>query len=66
MVAEIDGKLITPPVSSGLLAGTFRGHMLQHGVIREGVLEKPDLRRAKGIFLINSIRRWIPATLVDR
>lgn len=66
VVAEIDGKLITPPVSSGLLAGTFRGHMLQHGVIREGVLEKPDLRRAKGIFLINSIRRWIPATLVDR
>ena len=63
VVVEIDGKLVTPPVTCGLLAGTFRGHLLRNHIIAEGVIEKPDLRRAKQIFLINSVRRWIPATL---
>ncbi|NUM56703.1 MAG: aminodeoxychorismate synthase component I [Candidatus Hydrogenedentes bacterium] len=66
IVLELDGKFVTPPVSCGLLAGTFREHLLRNHVIHERVLEKADLRRAKGIYLINSVRRWVPATLVDR
>jgi para-aminobenzoate synthetase/4-amino-4-deoxychorismate lyase len=64
IVLEMDGKLITPAITCGLLPGTFRGHLLRNHVIQEGIVEKADLRRAKKLFLINSVRRWIPATLV--
>lgn len=66
IVLEIDGKLLTPPVACGLLAGTFRDHLLRNHIIKEQILEKSDLRRAKSIFLINSVRKWVPAILVDR
>lgn len=66
IVAEIGGALVTPPVGSGLLAGTFRAHLLKNRVIQERVMEKADLRRAKAVFLINSVRKWVPAVLIDR
>jgi len=59
VVLELDGKLWTPPVNCGLLAGTFRRHLLETGVIQERVLHRDDLRRASAIRLINSVRRWM-------
>lgn len=38
VVLEIDGKLWTPPVKSGLLAGTYRGFLLKQGKISEKTL----------------------------
>ncbi len=35
VVAELDGKLPTPPIECGLLAGTFRSLLLEQGVLRE-------------------------------
>ncbi|HFE67314.1 MAG TPA: aminodeoxychorismate synthase, component I, partial [Chloroflexi bacterium] len=64
VVLDMDGELVTPPVSSGLLAGTFRNHLLANGRIRERILTKADLSRARQIFLINSVRRWQTAVLV--
>ena len=64
VVLEMDGELLTPPVSCGLLAGTFRNHLLANGRIRERLLTKADARRARQIFLINSVRRWQTAVLV--
>src|SRR6476659_6480576 len=35
IVAEIDGRKLTPPVECGLLPGTFRSQLLDDGVIEE-------------------------------
>ncbi|MBT3192288.1 MAG: aminodeoxychorismate synthase, component I, partial [Verrucomicrobia bacterium] len=64
VVAEVDGELITPPIASGLLAGTFRGELLELGEIREGRLTPDMLASADALFLINSVRKWMPVTLV--
>ncbi len=57
VAVEMDGQLITPPVRCGLLAGTFRAHLLENKKIKEGVLKLDDLKKAGGIFSLNSIRK---------
>jgi len=64
VVLEIDGKLWTPPVTSGLLAGTFREHLLKAGQIEEKVLTLDDLKKCSKIWFINSVRKWIKVELV--
>ena len=61
VVASIDGELFTPPVHCGLLAGTFRNHLLARGKIKERVITIEEFNNAKEFFLINSIRKWIRA-----
>jgi para-aminobenzoate synthetase/4-amino-4-deoxychorismate lyase len=61
VVARIDGKLVTPPLSCGLLPGTMRAALLQQGKISERVISLDELREADEIFLINSLRGWMPA-----
>jgi branched-subunit amino acid aminotransferase/4-amino-4-deoxychorismate lyase len=58
VVLEIDGRRLTPHHSSGLLPGTFRGHLLERGEIEEAVLPVAAIERATRLFLINSVRRW--------
>lgn len=65
MVVERDGELITPPVPCGLLPGTMRARLLAESRIREARVLKEELRRAGRIRLINSLRGWIDATLID-
>jgi para-aminobenzoate synthetase/4-amino-4-deoxychorismate lyase len=50
--------LWTPPVESGLLAGTFRANLLERGAIRERRITLPELRAAREVWLINSVRGW--------
>ena len=64
VVAEIDGVRYTPPLSSGLLGGTFRAEQLDAGAIRERILTKADVASASRLWLINSVRRWLGAILV--
>lgn len=59
------GLLLTPPVTSGLLPGTFRAELLENGEIGEQVLMPSDLEQADAIYLINSVRRWRRVRLVD-
>jgi para-aminobenzoate synthetase/4-amino-4-deoxychorismate lyase len=66
IVLNINGDLITPPVSSGLLAGTFRQELLKRGQIQEGVVKIHDLAEVEEIFLINSVRKWRKGLLVGR
>ena len=56
VVVEIRGKHYTPPVRSGLLNGVYRQDLLRRGRAQERVLTREDLRRAKRIFLVNSVR----------
>jgi para-aminobenzoate synthetase / 4-amino-4-deoxychorismate lyase len=65
VVVQLDGTRVTPPVASGLLAGTFRAELLDRGEIRERIVLIDDLRRAARIWLINSVQGWRPATLSD-
>ena len=64
VVVAIGNELCTPPISSGLLAGTFRDQLLAEGKIRERVITVEELKNAKKLFLINSVRKWMKAELV--
>ena len=55
--------LVTPPVAFGLLAGTFRGHLLDCGVIEESPITVDELLGAPAVYLINSVRLWRRADL---
>jgi para-aminobenzoate synthetase/4-amino-4-deoxychorismate lyase len=63
IVVRKDGRLVTPPVECGLLAGTFREHLIKSGEIEEGILSKEELLQAEEVFLINSVRRWQRANI---
>ncbi len=54
----------TPPVSCGLLAGTYRAKLLAEGKIRERVVTLADLAECDELFFINSVRLWRKARLV--
>jgi 4-amino-4-deoxychorismate lyase len=51
-----DGERLTPPLSSGCLAGVYRQSRLNKGLLKEAVLTLNDLRAARSIDLINSLR----------
>lgn len=59
IVVEINGELVTPPVTSGLLPGTFREKLLREGKVKERIIYKSDLVNCSKIWLINSVRQWV-------
>lgn len=63
IIVEIEGKKWTPQLSSGLLPGILRQHLLTSGEIEENILTREDLKNASRIFLVNALRGWIEATL---
>jgi len=64
LVAEIDGVRVTPPIASGLLAGTYRAMLLDTGRVTERVLTIDDLRHATALWLVNSVQGERPVELV--
>lgn len=64
IVINLNDKLITPPIESGLLPGTFREKLLDEGIISEQIITKVDLLHAKDIWLVNSVREWVLVNLV--
>ncbi|MDH7798162.1 MULTISPECIES: chorismate-binding protein [unclassified Beijerinckia] len=60
----IDGALVTPPLSSGLLPGTLRGELLQTGQMQERVVRLEDLKSADSIWFLNGLRGKIEVRLV--
>ena len=63
VVATIDGQRITPPVTCGLLGGTYRQWQLDRGEIRERKIHIADLSRIDELTLVNSVRGETPARL---
>jgi para-aminobenzoate synthetase/4-amino-4-deoxychorismate lyase len=57
------GALVTPPISSGLLPGTLRAHLLDEGKIREKVITVQDLIAGNNCYLLNSVRGFHPVTV---
>jgi len=59
IVWEEKGRLWTPPVESGLLAGTYREELLVKGILREKKITRSELSKKTSFHLINSVRRWM-------
>jgi para-aminobenzoate synthetase/4-amino-4-deoxychorismate lyase len=62
---EKDGALWTPPVSSGLLPGILRERLVSEGRARERSLTVGDLRSADGVYVGNSARGLLRATIIE-
>jgi para-aminobenzoate synthetase/4-amino-4-deoxychorismate lyase len=56
VVVELDGELFTPPVSSGLLAGTYRAWLLDNRRVRERVIKTDELKKCSRLLLVNSVQ----------
>jgi para-aminobenzoate synthetase/4-amino-4-deoxychorismate lyase len=60
---EIEGHFYTPPLSSGLLPGVFRDHLLKEKKMTEKILTRDTLASASKIYFLNSLRKLFPVSL---
>ena len=58
LIVELDGELVTPPIDCGVLAGTFRAHLLETGQVRERIVPLDRQKDCTQIFRVNSVRKW--------
>jgi para-aminobenzoate synthetase/4-amino-4-deoxychorismate lyase len=56
VVVELDGELVTPPMESGLLPGTYRAWLLEQGRVKERRILLNELERCSQVYLVNSVR----------
>jgi para-aminobenzoate synthetase / 4-amino-4-deoxychorismate lyase len=64
LVLELDGALVTPAESAGLLPGTARAALLADGTVVEADLAVEDLGRASRVWMVNAVRGWVALELV--
>ena len=60
----LDGQWFTPAAACGLLPGVGREVALREGRLQEAVLTREHLQRAEALAFLNSLRGWLPATLL--
>jgi para-aminobenzoate synthetase/4-amino-4-deoxychorismate lyase len=61
LFVERDGRLLTPPLSRGLMPGILRAKLIEEGKAEEAELTPADLEA--GFFIGNVVRGLIPAIL---
>ncbi|HWT11514.1 MAG TPA: aminotransferase class IV [Allosphingosinicella sp.] len=61
LFVEREGRLLTPPLSLGLLPGVLRERLIEEGAAEEAELTEADLEA--GFLIGNSVRGLIPARL---
>ncbi len=66
ILLKIAGKLYTPLVECGLLAGTLRAWLLDRGEVEEKILTRNDLIHCDAIYVTNSVQGKRRALLLDR
>ena len=66
VVVEWRGRLVTPPLACGLLPGVLRAELLARGDIQERIVTRDDLAAISNVWLINSVRGWLPARLLNK
>lgn len=59
------GETLTPPLTSGLLPGVYRQFEIDQSGVKEQVLTMDDLRMARAIYVVNSLRGRIKARLAE-
>lgn len=65
LAVQLGGVWVTPPVECGLLAGVYRAELLAEGQLAERVITRADLAQAQGLAVLNSVRRWREAVLME-
>jgi len=64
VVVSLGGELFTPPASAGLLPGVFREELLKRGLAAERDIRVAELEAADSVWLVNSVRGFMPARLI--
>lgn len=64
VAVSLDGRWCTPPLQDGLLPGICRATLLEAGAMEERSIHVSDLRRARGLIVLNSLRGWAQANLI--
>ncbi|MFD2657002.1 aminodeoxychorismate synthase component I [Gracilibacillus thailandensis] len=65
VVLENNGLYYTPPVTDGLLAGTYRQKLLTDGIIKEKSVSLDEINNFDHIWFINSVRGWLKVQLIQ-
>ncbi len=60
LVIDLGSRLWTPPRECGLLGGVLRAELLAEGKICERILRRADIKAADSVWLINSVRGFVP------
>ena len=63
VAVDIDGSLCTPPVTCGLLAGTYRAWLLENELLVERPIHIEELIDGMQLLLFNSVRGQYSGTL---
>lgn len=66
LFAEQSGKLLTPPLASGVLPGILRRHLLETAKAEEQTLTVADLGSADAMYLGNSVRGLRKITILAK
>ena len=66
LAAFIDGRWVTPPLTSGCLPGIARSVLLDRGLVTESILTVDDVVNAESLGLVNSVRGWRGAELLPQ
>jgi para-aminobenzoate synthetase/4-amino-4-deoxychorismate lyase len=64
LAVRLDGVWVTPPIDAGLLPGTYRTVLLREGRLIRRPVTVDELRGARELALVSSVRGWRPALLV--
>ena len=64
VIFKKDSEYYTPPVSCGLLSGTYRTHLISQGHLKERIIPKAEINLYSEIYLINSVRGKYPVKLI--
>jgi para-aminobenzoate synthetase/4-amino-4-deoxychorismate lyase len=56
LIVSLNGKLFTPPVSSGVLPGCLRRDLLERGEVSERVITIAEIGSIDEVYLANSLR----------
>ena len=65
LAVRLEGRWWTPPTTSGCLPGVERARLLDSGRLHERVLSVRDLHDAEQVAVVNSLRGWREARLLD-
>ena len=64
IIFKKDSEYFTPPISCGLLGGTYRAHLINQGHLVERIIPKTEINLYSEIYLINSVRGKYPVKLI--
>ncbi len=63
---ELDGRCYTPPLSDGVLPGVLREALIAEGQLHERSLPVAEASEVAALYLLNGLRGWRRAELLER